>query len=135
MQPRCTTPSRGPSVPPRLATRAPASPEAAPALAPVAAPPRPSAEALAEAVAARVGAGRFNLWFAGHARFVPLGGAVVVAARNQHTQEWLEHTFGAAVKEAVAEVCGSNVQVKWALDAESLEEGATEAPATRQVAQ
>jgi chromosomal replication initiator protein len=85
-------------------------------------------------VSARVGAGRFNLWFAGHARFVPLGGSVVVAARNQHTREWLEHTFGASVREAVAEVCGSNVQVQWAVDEESLE-GATEAaPAKPQAA-
>jgi chromosomal replication initiator protein len=72
-------------------------------------------------VIARIGAGRFNLWFQGHTRFVLLGGAVVVAARNQHTQEWLEHTFGAAVKEAAAEVYGSGVAVHWAVDAESLD--------------
>ncbi|QJW96066.1 DnaA/Hda family protein [Frigoriglobus tundricola] len=82
---------------------------------------RPTAEALADAVAARVGAGRFNLWFQGHARFVPLGTAVVVASRNPHTQEWLEHTFGAAVKEAVAEVCGAGVPVQWEVDAEALD--------------
>jgi chromosomal replication initiator protein len=100
-------------VPPRLATRTLAPQEAAPA-SPVT--PRPSALALADAVSARIGAGRFNLWFAGHARFVPLGGSVVVAARNQHTREWLEHTFGAAVTEAVAQVCGTGVSVQWAVD-------------------
>jgi chromosomal replication initiator protein len=110
-------------VPPRLATRT-LAPQEAPPTAPVSQPVRPSgpsAQAIAEAVSARVGAGRFNLWFAGHAKFVPLGGSVVVAARNRHTQEWLEQTFGAAVKEAIAEVCGEGVSVRWAVDADSLE--------------
>jgi chromosomal replication initiator protein len=115
-------------VPPRLATR-PFAAQEAPAPAPAV---RPSAQALADAVSARVGAGRFNLWFAGHAKFVSLGGSVVVAARNQHTREWLEHTFGASVKEAVADVYGPGVAVNWVIDAESLDEGAL---ATRQVAQ
>ena len=111
-------------MPPRLATRA-----VAPQEAPVALPaPRLAAQALADAVSARVGAARFNLWVADHARFVPLGGSVVVAARNQHTREWLEHTFGASVKEAVADVCGSGVGVRWAVDdfeeARSAERGA-----------
>ena len=92
-------------MPPRLATRAITSQEA-PAPSPVA---RPSAQAIADAVSARVGAARFNLWFVGHAEFVSNGGSVVVAVRNQHTRDWLEHTFGAAVKEAVAEVCGPGV--------------------------
>jgi chromosomal replication initiator protein len=116
-------------VPPRLATRA-VAPQEAPPAAPA---PRLAAQALADAVSARVGAARFNLWFAGHAKFVPLGSAVVVAARNQHTREWLEHTFGASVKEAVADVCGSGTTVQWAVDADSLEASA-EAPATRQAA-
>src|SRR3954470_2219347 len=106
------------SVQPRLATRS-LAPQAAPVAVPVAASAsRPLSQTLADAVSARVGAGRFNLWFLGHAQFVPLGNSVVVAARNQHTQDWLEHTFGGAVKEAVAEVCGDKVAVKWVVDAE-----------------
>ncbi len=89
----------------------------------------PPATALTGAVSSRVGAARFNLWFQGHATFVPLGGRVVVAARNQHTQEWLEQTFGAAVKAAVAEVCGPNTAVQWVVDAESLDAGAVLAEA------
>ncbi len=109
-------------MPPRLATRE-AAPQTLDAFGatPSTATRRPSAQALADAVSARVGAGRFNLWFAGHARFVPLGSAVVVASRNQHTQEWLEHTFGPAVKEAVVEVCGAGVPVQWVVDADSLD--------------
>ncbi len=115
-------------MPPRLATRAPhpqAASQEAPPPAPAPSARRPAAQSLADAVAARVGTGRFNLWFLGHAKFVPLGSHVVVAARNQHTQEWLEHTFGAAVKEAVAEVCGTGVGLKWVVDPE---EGPSEAP-------
>lgn len=100
-------------MPPRLDAR-----EAAPPA------PVPGARAIADAVCAKVGAGRFNLWFAGRARFVPLGGAVVVAAKTRHTQDWLQHTFGAAVRDAVAEVCGPNVAVQWGID----EGGAAEAP-------
>lgn len=73
---------------------------------------------LADAVAARVGVARYGLWFAGHARFVPLGTDVVIAVRTQHTQDWLEHTFGPAVKEAVVEVCGHGTAIKWVVDEE-----------------
>ncbi len=99
-------------MPPRLAMRPPA---AQPAPLPAS---RPLAQSLADAVSARVGTGRFNLWFLGHAKFVPLGESVVVAARNQHTQDWLESTFGAAVSEAVVEVCGPGVALKWVVDEE-----------------
>ena len=74
--------------------------------------------ALAAAVSKRVGQARYGLWFQGHARFVPLGGEVAVAVRNQQSQDWLEHTFGAAVREAVVEICGPGTTVKWVVDAE-----------------
>lgn len=119
-------------MPPRLATRAAVVPHAPAACG--ATSSRPSAQALADAVSARVGAGRFNLWFSGHARFVPLGTAVVVASRNRHTQEWLEHTFGPAVKDAVIEVCGPGVPVQWVVDADSLGEGESDASAKPQEA-
>jgi chromosomal replication initiator protein len=98
-------------VPRRSAPRHP-DPHDAPPAAP-AAPARPGAQAVTEAVAARVGAGRFNLWFQGQARFEVLDGSVVVTARNRHTREWLEHTFGAAMRDAVAAVCGPGVAVRW----------------------
>ncbi len=79
-------------------------------------PVGPSGRSLPEAVAARVGAARYGLWFAGHARFVPLGHEVVVAVRNRHTQDWLESTFGKAVRDAAAEVCGPRTAVKWVVD-------------------
>src|SRR5262249_12957217 len=53
--------------------------------------------------------------------FVALGGEVVIAVRNQHSQDWLEHTFGKAIKEAMAEVCGPGTALKWAVDGETVD--------------
>jgi chromosomal replication initiator protein len=79
--------------------------------------------ALAIAVSRRVGPARFGLWFDGHARFVPLGSEVTVVVRNEQTRDWLEHTFGAAVREAVLEICGSGTAVRWAVDPEMVPGG------------
>ena len=73
--------------------------------------------ALAAAVSKRVGPARYGLWFQGHACFAPRGGEVTVAVRNQQSRDWLEHTFGAAVREAVGEVCGPGIAVRWTVDA------------------
>jgi chromosomal replication initiator protein len=75
--------------------------------------------ALTAAVVARIGVARFNLWFQGHARFVSLGSEIVVVARTDSGRDWLEHTFGAAVRAAVDEVCGRPTPVKWVVDAET----------------
>jgi chromosomal replication initiator protein len=75
-----------------------------------------SSEPLPAAVAALVGQARFNLWFQGHARFVSLGTEVIVVARNESGRDWLEHTFGEAVRTAAADVCGSPVPVRWVVD-------------------
>ncbi|MFO0822723.1 MAG: chromosomal replication initiator protein DnaA [Gemmataceae bacterium] len=98
----------------------------------------PPDRALADAVSARVGAARFGLWFAGHSRFVVLGHEVVVVVRNQHSQDWLEHTFGPAVREATVEVCGAGTPVRWVIDpaifdAESNAERGTQSNAERGV--
>lgn len=116
-------------VPPRLATHD-TVPHESPAPALLRAP---SAAALADAVRDRIGAARFALWFQGHTTFVPLGGRVVVAARNRHTQEWLEHTFGATVRATVTELYGDGVAVQWVVDgpaaADTSEGEPAEAPA------
>ena len=87
-------------------------------------PPMPPDRALASAVSTRVGAARFTLWFQGHARFVCLGREVVVAVRNEACRDWLEHTFGDAVRAATAEVCGGGTAVRWVIDPEAVEENA-----------
>ena len=78
--------------------------------------------ALAAAVSKRVGQARYGLWFEGHARFVPLGREVTVVVRNDQTRDWLEHTFGSAVREAVTDICGSGTAVRWAVDSTLLVE-------------
>ena len=93
---------------------------------PTTCPIQPSA-ALASAVSQRVGSARFGLWFDGHARFVPLGHEVTVVVRNEQTRDWLEHTFGAAVREAVLEICGPDTAVRWAVDPEMIREKALRA--------
>ncbi|MFO0802055.1 MAG: DnaA/Hda family protein [Gemmataceae bacterium] len=89
-----------------------------------------SSEPLAAAVAALVGEARFNVWFRGHARFVNLGAEVIVVARNDSGRDWLERTFGEAVRSAAADVCGPSVQVRWVVDPAAFPHQArgTEAP-------
>jgi chromosomal replication initiator protein len=86
--------------------------------------PTPPDRQLAAAVSAGVGAARFTLWFQGHSRFVCLGSEVVVAVRNEQCRDWLEHTFGEAVRSAAAEVCGNRATVRWVVDPDALEENA-----------
>jgi chromosomal replication initiator protein len=85
--------------------------------------PAAPAQQLAAAVARRVGAGRFALWFQGHSRFIPRGRELVVATRNEQGRDWLEGTFGEAVRAAAAEVCGPGTAVKWVIDAALFDEG------------
>ena len=98
-----------------MPVRAKSTPRAAPEPRP---PAAPLDRALADAVAARVGAARYGLWFADHVRFVRLGREVVVATRTDGSRDWLEGTFGEAVRTAATEVCGSPTPVKWVVDAE-----------------
>jgi len=94
---------------------------------PPAAPPAPAApvaldRVVADAVAARIGAARFTLWFVGHTRFVGLGSELVVVSRNESTRDWLEHTFGEAVRAAATEAAGAPLPVRWAVDADAFAE-------------
>lgn len=79
-----------------------------------------SAKTLTDALSARIGAARFGLWFQGHTRFVPLGNMVAVVVRNQQSQDWLEHTFGAAIREAVIEIYGPGIAVNWVVDEQAV---------------
>jgi chromosomal replication initiator protein len=79
--------------------------------------PAALAQQLAAAVSGRVGAGRYALWFQGQGRYLTRGKELVVATRNEQGRDWLEHTFGDAVKAAAAEVCGPGTAVRWVIDA------------------
>ncbi|HEX4608678.1 MAG TPA: DnaA/Hda family protein [Urbifossiella sp.] len=96
--------------------QSPRSPAAPPA------PPPPLDRAVADAVAARIGAARYTLWFQGHTRFVGLGSELVVVARNDSCRDWLEHTFGDAVRAAAAEAPGGPLPVRWVVDADAFVE-------------
>jgi chromosomal replication initiator protein len=72
--------------------------------------------ALEESIRQRIGAARFNLWFQPHTRFQLVEDQLVVGVPNRHFQEWLQKTFGAAVLEAVREVRGQSVEVKFVID-------------------
>ncbi len=79
---------------------------------------RDAAAALAGAIARRIGEPRYKLWFEGHTRFRREGDQFVVGVPNRHFEEWLERTFHDAVAEAVAEVFGEPLPVRFTIDPE-----------------
>jgi chromosomal replication initiator protein len=79
---------------------------------------RDAAAALAGAIARRIGEPRYKLWFEGHTRFRREDEQFVVGVPNRHFEEWLERTFHDAVAEAVAEVFGEPLPVRFTIDPE-----------------
>ncbi|MFO0845671.1 MAG: chromosomal replication initiator protein DnaA [Gemmataceae bacterium] len=79
---------------------------------------RDAAAVLADAIARRIGEPRYQLWFARHTRFEPQGDWLKVGVPNRHFQEWLDRTFGDAVRAAAAEVFGQPLPVRFVIDAE-----------------
>jgi chromosomal replication initiator protein len=77
----------------------------------------PAAVALEEALVRRLGAARYQLWFAPHTRFRLTGAEVVVGVPNLHFQEWLDKKFGADVRAAAKEAAGRTVPVRFTIDA------------------
>jgi chromosomal replication initiator protein len=73
---------------------------------------------LASAIARRIGEPRYKLWFEGHTRFRREEEQFVVGVPNRHFEEWLERTFRDAVAEAVAEVYGEPLPVRFTIDPE-----------------
>lgn len=73
------------------------------------------ATALTEAITRRIGAPRYQLWFARHTRFECQGDELIVGVPNRHFQEWLQRTFTDAVREAALEVEGRPMQVRFAI--------------------
>jgi chromosomal replication initiator protein len=74
------------------------------------------ARRMEEALVARVGAARYQLWFHRHAAFVPAGRELVVGVASAHFQEWLEQTFGEAVRSAAADALGGPTAVRFVVD-------------------
>ena len=74
--------------------------------------------ALEQAIVQRIGEPRFNLWFARRTKFVWDDEQLIVGVPNLHFQEWLQKTFGEAVRAAAAEVFGDGRPVRFVIDAE-----------------
>ncbi len=93
----------------------------------------PTADALSQrlhaALVARIGATRHALWFAPHTRFVPLGKELAVAVSSDTFQDWLEHSFGEAVRAAAAEAFNGPTPVRFVVDPGLFAEAPPPAPA------
>jgi chromosomal replication initiator protein len=74
--------------------------------------------ALAQILSQRIGAPRFDLWFAGKTKFAWHDDALVVGVANLFLQDWLQQTFEADVRAAVVEARGKPLPVRFVIDAE-----------------
>jgi chromosomal replication initiator protein len=71
---------------------------------------------LTASLVSRIGATRHALWFAPHTRFVPVGRELAVGVASAHFQDWLEYSFGDAVRAAAAEAFGGPTPVRFVVD-------------------
>lgn len=78
--------------------------------------PAASAAAVEEALVRRIGAARYQLWFAPHTRLRLAGDELIVGVPNLHFQEWLSKKFQKDVLAAVKEVAGRPMPVRFAID-------------------
>jgi chromosomal replication initiator protein len=77
------------------------------------------ASRMESALVAQIGTARFQMWFgASRVLFVPGGSDVIVAVANTPFQEWLEPTFGNAIRVAARNVAGHDAKVRFVTDAE-----------------
>lgn len=87
--------------------------------------------ALEQAIAQRVGEPRYNLWFHRHTKFTWQDERLTVGVPNLHFQDWLDRTFGDAVRAAAAEVFGQPMQVRFAIDPELFQQARREQEESR----
>jgi chromosomal replication initiator protein len=90
-----------------------------------------SPPALVDALVRRIGLPRYQLWFQPHAKFALNEAECVVAVPNAHFQDWLQSTFGDAVRESVRETAGEPLPVRFVIDRTADEEPAAERPAPK----
>ncbi len=68
------------------------------------------------AVVGRVGAGRYELWFRQHVRFIAGPDGLTVGVTSLHFREWLPQSFGREIEAAAAEVFGKPTPVKFEVE-------------------
>ncbi len=83
----------------------------------VAQPTDPLALRMEAALIERISGPRFQMWFHDHAKFVSAGRELLVVVASHQFQEWLEQTFGDAVRAAAADVHGRATPVRFVVDA------------------
>lgn len=72
--------------------------------------------ALGQLIAKKIGEPRYQLWFANHTRLAWHDDAIVVGVPNRFYQEWLDRSFRAAIAEAIEELTGSSLPVRFVID-------------------
>jgi chromosomal replication initiator protein len=80
------------------------------------------------AVAARVGVGRYELWFRRHVRFVAGPDSLTIRVTSLHFREWLPQSFGREIDAAAAEVYGKPTPVLFDVDEPPPAEEPSETP-------
>jgi chromosomal replication initiator protein len=75
-------------------------------------------QALEREIARRIGAPRYQLWFAGRTCFRWHDGQLTVGVPNRHCGEWLEKSFADAVAAAAREVFARPAEVRFVIDPE-----------------
>jgi chromosomal replication initiator protein len=83
--------------------------------------------ALRRSLADRVGADRYDFWFASSVQFRIAAERVTVAVPNTFLQEWLRNNFRAQIEEAAREAVGANVSVGFEVDAAAAQASARRA--------
>lgn len=74
------------------------------------------AAALARAICQRVGEPRYNLWFNRRTKLTWNDDLLTIGVPNLHFQEWLQKTFGEAVRAAAADVFGAPMRVRFTIE-------------------
>lgn len=74
--------------------------------------------ALEQELVRRIGEPRYNLWFDRNTRFRWEDDHLLVGVPNHFFQEWLDKTFGEAVRAAASQVFGKPMQVRFSIDPE-----------------
>lgn len=79
---------------------------------------REMVQALEQEISQRIGAPRYQLWFAGRTRFQWDEDQLTIGVPNRHFAEWLEKNFTAATAAAAQEVFGQAMQVRFVIHPE-----------------
>lgn len=81
-----------------------------------------SSTEFAVALSHRIGASRFQLWFAKQTKFVWCDSALEIRVPNRHFVEWLSERYGRQIDEVAKEMAGSAVTISFKIEPELFRE-------------